>query len=252
MGYVFYEGKWHKKVGFKPKLKGAIEEISSVIDSSDALKVSMDSLLKEALEIKYKGVKSFNLVLKQIDSSVFRAKLSNNELIIAIQNSYAPLFKRVHTTLSLVPLWVKFQGLHVGYWLREVLNKLECAVGKPLYIDKVIANSQKCIDYEGKPKYCNECLRFGHNIEECWYHVEKFVDTINEVLKTYPIKSGEEREDRRRPKGVKNIIRKLRESDPTLIIDHGRSGIEERNLIQPREGVENSHSAGNSMPFTPP
>ncbi|MCD9559691.1 hypothetical protein HAX54_017852, partial [Datura stramonium] len=52
MGYVFSKGKWHKNVGFKPKLKMVIEEIPSRIDSSDSLNVSIDSPLKDAPKIK--------------------------------------------------------------------------------------------------------------------------------------------------------------------------------------------------------
>ncbi|MCD9642136.1 hypothetical protein HAX54_028803, partial [Datura stramonium] len=121
--YMFSKGKWHKKARFKLKLKTAVEESPYEVDSSDAPKFSMKSLLKDALKIKAsfravvddlhniqaslsqvasattnigmelvkirsqltllqnEGVKSFNLVLKQVDSSSARAELSNNELL---------------------------------------------------------------------------------------------------------------------------------------------------------------------------
>ncbi|MCD7456253.1 hypothetical protein HAX54_031034 [Datura stramonium] len=52
IGFFFFAGKWLKKAGFKPNIKVVVEEIPSIINSSDALKVSVDSLLKEVLKIK--------------------------------------------------------------------------------------------------------------------------------------------------------------------------------------------------------
>lgn len=59
------------------------------------------------------------------------------------------------------------------------------------------------IEYEWKPKYCNECLRFGHNIEECWYHREEPEVAAGEMEKPHPVKPGERREDIRKPKGIR-------------------------------------------------
>ncbi|MCD9561107.1 hypothetical protein HAX54_020068 [Datura stramonium] len=72
MGYVLSEGKWYKKFGFKPKPKAVVEDIPS-----------------------HERVKSFNLVLKKLDLAAARTEVSNNNLDVAIQNSYASLFKRI-------------------------------------------------------------------------------------------------------------------------------------------------------------
>ncbi|MCE0482400.1 hypothetical protein HAX54_041151, partial [Datura stramonium] len=52
MVYVFVEGKWHKKAYFKHKNKPIIENYPSITNSDDALMISIENLLKEALEVK--------------------------------------------------------------------------------------------------------------------------------------------------------------------------------------------------------
>ncbi|XP_009804428.2 uncharacterized protein [Nicotiana sylvestris] len=37
--------------------------------------------------------------------------------------------------LNVIPLWVRFPNLTVGYWSTEVLSKLASVVGKPMYTD---------------------------------------------------------------------------------------------------------------------
>lgn len=102
--------------------------------------------------------------------------------------------------LSSIPIWVKFPGLPVGYWSVEALSKVASAVGKPIHTDNFTANADRIsyarilvevdvsqplpdmmvietpsgprdqpIDYDWKPKYCNDCLKFGHTSDECWY-----------------------------------------------------------------------------------
>ncbi|KAH0685695.1 hypothetical protein KY290_017216 [Solanum tuberosum] len=96
--------------------------------------------------------------------------------------------------LSIVPLWVKFPGLPVSYWSVEALSKVVSAVGRPIHTDMFTANAERIsyarilievdvsqplteqivietpsrpwdqpVEYEWRPKYCNECLKFGHN-----------------------------------------------------------------------------------------
>ncbi|MCE5166773.1 hypothetical protein HAX54_026136, partial [Datura stramonium] len=107
---------WNKKAGFKPNLKTVIDESPSIVNFSVVQIVPLDSLLKDAVEIKaslcavaddlhkiqvslsqvasatidtgeeiakirnqltllqYKGVKSFNLILTQVDFGAARAK----------------------------------------------------------------------------------------------------------------------------------------------------------------------------------
>ncbi|OIT40353.1 hypothetical protein A4A49_10437 [Nicotiana attenuata] len=101
--------------------------------------------------------------------------------------------------MSVIPLWIKFSGLPLGFWSIEVLSKLASVVGKPLYTDRITAEMEKVsyarvlveadishplpdsfeiqtprgiinqqIEYDWKPKFCCECIRFGHNSNECW------------------------------------------------------------------------------------
>lgn len=43
----------------------------------------------------------------------------------------------------MIPIWVKFPGLAVGYWSAEALSKVASAVGRPLYMDSFTANAEK-------------------------------------------------------------------------------------------------------------
>nr|XP_009775461.1 PREDICTED: uncharacterized protein LOC104225384 [Nicotiana sylvestris] len=102
-------------------------------------------------------------------------------------------------SVSVIPLWITFPGLLLRFWFTKALSKLASVVGKPLYTDKITAEMENVsyarvlvetdisqplpdsfemqtkrgviiqqIEYEWKPKYCCECIRFGHNSNECW------------------------------------------------------------------------------------
>ncbi|XP_070008836.1 uncharacterized protein At4g02000-like [Nicotiana sylvestris] len=108
-------------------------------------------------------------------------------------------FKFDPESVSMIPLWITFPGLPLGFWSTEALSKLASVVGKPLYTDKITAEMEKVsyarvlvetdisqplpdsfemqtkwgviiqqIEYEWKPKYCCDCIRFRHNSNECW------------------------------------------------------------------------------------
>ncbi|XP_019262280.1 PREDICTED: uncharacterized protein LOC109240111 [Nicotiana attenuata] len=108
-------------------------------------------------------------------------------------------FKFDPGSVSVIPLWITFPGLPLGFWSTEALSKLASVVGKPLYTDKIAAEMEKVsyarvlvetdisqplpdsfamqtkrgviiqqIEYEWKPKFCCDCIRFGHNSNECW------------------------------------------------------------------------------------
>lgn len=100
--------------------------------------------------------------------------------------------------ITMVPLWANLPGLPVGYWSIEALRKVASAIGKPLYTDKYTADIncisyarvlvevdisrplvenieieapcgiiQQGVEYDWRPRFCNECIRYGHNIEDC-------------------------------------------------------------------------------------
>ncbi|XP_019261248.1 PREDICTED: uncharacterized protein LOC109239178 [Nicotiana attenuata] len=106
--------------------------------------------------------------------------------------------------LSTIPVWVRFPGLPVGFWSTEALSKMASAIGKPLYTDRFTAHYEKIsyarvlvevdvahmlpdqievetpygqmtqdIEYDWKPSFCNECLRFGHDSMDCWYNMKE-------------------------------------------------------------------------------
>lgn len=81
---------------------------------------------------------------------------------------------------------VKFPRRPLGYWPTETLSKLASIVGKPIYTDRIIADMErisfprvlietdisqpfsdsikihKTISDDWRPKYCSDCMRFGH------------------------------------------------------------------------------------------
>ncbi|KAH0738078.1 hypothetical protein KY290_036783 [Solanum tuberosum] len=104
----------------------------------------------------------------------------------------------IREVLSLIPLWVKFPRLHVGYWSIQELSNVDGAMGQPLHTGNFTANVEKIsfanilievdvsepfpdmivietpsgpwdqpVECDWRPKYCNECLKFGHNDVEC-------------------------------------------------------------------------------------
>ncbi|MCD9638802.1 hypothetical protein HAX54_022955 [Datura stramonium] len=130
MGHVLDEGVWVKKKNYKPKVNPASAEGSSSIRLDGAQGVVLNSLLSEPQDIKQslgavigdlhkcteflaklstnvtslqaqlsliqrEGMKSFNLVLKQVDSVAAPAELSDNELAVAVQNSYSSELNRL-------------------------------------------------------------------------------------------------------------------------------------------------------------
>ncbi|KAG5586270.1 hypothetical protein H5410_046704 [Solanum commersonii] len=92
--------------------------------------------------------------------------------------------------LSLIPLWVKFPTLHVGYWSVEELSKVDGAMEKisfanilievdvlEFFPDMIVIETpsgpwDQPVECDWRPKYCNKCLKFGHNDVECWYNKE--------------------------------------------------------------------------------
>ncbi|XP_059291472.1 uncharacterized protein LOC132044951 [Lycium ferocissimum] len=122
--------------------------------------------------------------------------------------------------LSVIPIWVKFPGLPVGYWSPEALSKIASSVGKPLYTDEFTANAEKisyarilveadvsqdlpdflivetpsgpwkqAITYDWQPKFCNECIRFGHDAFECWnYKDYEEIKVVHEDAGQFPKK----------------------------------------------------------------
>ncbi|XP_060194890.1 uncharacterized protein LOC132624075 [Lycium barbarum] len=122
--------------------------------------------------------------------------------------------------LSVIPIWVKFLGLPAGYWSPEALSKIASVVGKPLYTDEFTANAEKisyarilmeadvsqdlpdslivetpsgpwkqAITYDWKPKFCNECIIFGHDEFECWnYRDYEEIKVVHEDAGQFPEK----------------------------------------------------------------
>nr|XP_016441125.1 PREDICTED: uncharacterized protein LOC107766790 [Nicotiana tabacum] len=101
--------------------------------------------------------------------------------------------------ITTIPLWLHFPSLPVGYWTADALSKVASAIGTPMYTGRYTADLNKIsyarvlvkvditkpilesieidtpsgtiqqeILYEWKPKFCSECIYFGHDSFECW------------------------------------------------------------------------------------
>ncbi|KAK4721238.1 hypothetical protein R3W88_011471 [Solanum pinnatisectum] len=88
--------------------------------------------------------------------------------------------------LTIIPLWVTFPGLPVGYWKPLYTDSFTTSMERISYarilvetdVSHPLLNSieivtpsgtfQQAIEYEWKPRFCTECLKFGHNVEGCW------------------------------------------------------------------------------------
>ncbi|KAG5577119.1 hypothetical protein H5410_057253 [Solanum commersonii] len=150
--------------------------------------------------------------------------VNNRPLVLKRWESDLELDKEA---LSLVPLWLKFPGLPVGYWSVEALSKVASAVGRPIHTGRFTTNVEmisfarilievdlshplndlivietpsgpwdQLVEYEWRPKYCNKCLKFGHNDVECWYKEEGTMRNADQGLE-------EKREDPTRKKRYK-------------------------------------------------
>ncbi|MCD7447826.1 hypothetical protein HAX54_035304, partial [Datura stramonium] len=120
--YPAKEGSGSRKGDSNLNQRLLSKDIPSINDFGDTCKASVVSLLKEALDIKvklvavvddvhqvqlslaqYEGVEFFNLFIKQVDSAAARFELSDNELIVTVQNSYASLSKRTEKSYHSFP-----------------------------------------------------------------------------------------------------------------------------------------------------
>ncbi|XP_019248333.1 PREDICTED: uncharacterized protein LOC109227588 [Nicotiana attenuata] len=106
--------------------------------------------------------------------------------------------------LNVIPLWVRFPNLPVGFWSAEALSKLASGIGRPTYTDLYTAEMDiisfarvlvktnishplpsdilihtpvgvihQSIEYDWKPKFCMDCAKVGHTTEECRQSKEK-------------------------------------------------------------------------------
>ncbi|XP_019236011.1 PREDICTED: uncharacterized protein LOC109216324 [Nicotiana attenuata] len=113
--------------------------------------------------------------------------------------------------ITTIPLWIHLPSLSAGYWTADALSKVASAVGLPLYTDKFTAELNKIsyarkfditkplvekieivtptetrqqeIVYEWRPKFCNDCLHFGHDSFECWNSTKQKEDAEFKVPK---------------------------------------------------------------------
>lgn len=105
---------------------------------------------------------------------------------------------RVHAESSIAPIWVSFPHLPVHFFSKESLFSIGSTLGKPMRRDAATANltrpsvARVCMEmdllkkfphriwlecgvngfwqpvtYEKVPKYCTNCLKQGHDLEEC-------------------------------------------------------------------------------------
>ncbi|OIT19716.1 hypothetical protein A4A49_59088, partial [Nicotiana attenuata] len=100
--------------------------------------------------------------------------------------------------LNVIPIWVRFPNLPVGFWSTEALRKMASGIGKPMHTDLYTAEMDRIsyarvlveadishplpndillrtpvgvihqsIEYEWQPKFCMDCIKVGHTTDEC-------------------------------------------------------------------------------------
>ncbi|OIT38395.1 hypothetical protein A4A49_16155 [Nicotiana attenuata] len=179
--------------------------------------------------------------------------------------------------ITTIPLWIHFPSLSVGYWTTDALSKVASAVGLPMYTDKFTAELNKIsysrvlvkvditkpsvenveivtptstrqqeILYEWRPKFCSECLYYGHDIFECWKSTKHHEDTEfkapkrrnrgrrRKVSQEWKPKDQQEQEE-----GIGEVI----EVQPPTEIDKGKQNTADESdqksmMIQRKEGSE--------------
>ncbi|XP_055828951.1 uncharacterized protein LOC129896968 [Solanum dulcamara] len=125
----------------------------------------------------------------------------------------------------MILLWVTLPRLPVGYWSRDALIKVTSAIGKPLHSDSFTANMsrisyervlmevdvaqplldnndistpydefQQSVEYDWRPMFCSNCMKFGHELPKCWNKVNK-----GGVEEKFQEKKKRNRRNRRKP-----------------------------------------------------
>ncbi|XP_060187471.1 uncharacterized protein LOC132616806 [Lycium barbarum] len=116
-----------------------------------------------------------------------------------ILKEWSPTFHIDKEPMRVIPLWVMFPGLPVHCWAKENLGRIASYLGKPLCTDRLTAQYEcisyarmliemditreipdempiempdgsiryQVIDYDWKPKFCQDCNHFGHIIGAC-------------------------------------------------------------------------------------
>ncbi|XP_019232287.1 PREDICTED: uncharacterized protein LOC109212996 [Nicotiana attenuata] len=181
-------------------------------------------------------------------------------------------FKFDPGNVSVIPLWITFPGLPLGFWSTEALSKLASVVGKPLYTDKITAEMEKVsyvrvlvetdlsqplpdsfemqtkrgviiqqIDYEWKPKYCCDCIRFGHNSDECW------LKEVQEKTKAVKVQLKEDVKKKQIHRGTLKWMPKDKRKDD--VIQHARNArdIQQTNDKGDDKPVDNGEMKGKSV-----
>ncbi|KAH0764714.1 hypothetical protein KY285_000585 [Solanum tuberosum] len=188
--------------------------------------------------------------------------------------------------LSVVPIWVKFLGLPVGYWSIESLSEITSAAGRPMHTDLVTANVEKIsyarilieVDvsqpltevisietpsglWEKREENGVNATNEPANIKEPKKRQIKKAQHTKMVWQVVVRKGNNSPDDVRTQQqqcSHENKVQELSKDEQLVIAVNDQ----EYNLVHRREGkqamqdnpmgiVENN-SAGNSMPFTPP
>ncbi|KAK4734081.1 hypothetical protein R3W88_008342 [Solanum pinnatisectum] len=85
--------------------------------------------------------------------------------------------------ITTIPLWVNFPGLPVGYWSAKChklrMNRISYArvlvevdISQPLVeivtLDTHHGSFHQDVTYKLRPKFCSDCLKFGHATKDYW------------------------------------------------------------------------------------
>ncbi|MCD9558479.1 hypothetical protein HAX54_015866 [Datura stramonium] len=112
---VLFSTPSYLKTQIKQSLGVVVGDLHKCTELLGKLSTDMTSLQVQIYLIQKEGVKFFNLVLKQVDSVASRFEVSDNDLVVAIQNYYSSLSTRIE----------KFYHS----FCERIINTLKCFLG---------------------------------------------------------------------------------------------------------------------------
>ncbi|XP_070008264.1 uncharacterized protein [Nicotiana sylvestris] len=162
-----------------------------------------------------------------------------------ILKEWIPDFKMNKEPMRLVPLWVSFAKLPLQCWTEDNLGRLASYLGRPICTNKLTATGDRIsyarvlidmditqqlpevitieksdgtiweqdIDYEWKPRFCQNCAHFGHFTESCGKEDQQEQNVQQKDQKKGKQKPAQEKKEWK----VKQIKPNIKPQDPIAV-----------------------------------
>ncbi|OIT24741.1 hypothetical protein A4A49_36675 [Nicotiana attenuata] len=229
------------------------ERMTDQTERDEGLKNNRASQMGKPLTCVPPSMRDGKVVVKIVEDDIKAQQEKWNSALIGYVLGDTPYVRSMdnYVNTQTIPLWVKFPGLPVGYWSSEALGKLASGIGKPLYTDKTTADMERisyarvlievdvaqplpeCIEidmpfgtfqqqvtYDWRPKFCVDCIKFGHDAENC-RRIE-----LGAKENTYQEKGQQnEQEISTQAKGKNKAIPEPMQNDPMMIMGANRFAV---------------------------